>query len=64
LGATSLPAIAAALRLIRKAFLGEELLLAAGENELNSTVFTGENLVFQRLLPRVARGSLDATKGP
>jgi hypothetical protein len=43
----SLAAIATAQRLIREAFLGEELLLARRKRELVGAILTGKNFIFQ-----------------
>jgi len=43
-----LTAIPATLRLVLEAFLSVELLVANGENEISTAVFTGDVLVFQR----------------
>jgi len=50
-----LTAVTAALRLILKAFVREELLLAACKNELIPAIFAGQNLVFQSSEPPLIR---------
>ena len=49
------------LRLVLEAFLREELLFSQRENKFAPTVFTSENLIFQRFHSPVAEASLDAT---
>ncbi len=54
-------ALTTALRLVRKAFLGEELLLFPREDELARAIFTGEDFIFHRFTLHVGRAGLDAT---